>query len=85
MQPNDPTGLSLLYELVKKNNVAGGCVIFLMRLTVVIVGYLALKEIFVSTVDENTATKWSLIAILGAVSIYLLISILRRTIHRINS
>ncbi|MEW6084560.1 MAG: hypothetical protein AB1607_08195 [Chloroflexota bacterium] len=82
MQPNDPTGLSLLYEVVRKNRVAGGCVIFLMRLTVVICGYLALTEIFISTVDENTATKWSSIAILGAVSLYLLITILRRIIHR---
>jgi hypothetical protein len=77
----DPIGdgcFALILELAKGNKTASGCVGIFINICTAILGYEALHETLLMTVDEKTATNWSRAIILGLVALYLLVQIIRR-------
>ena len=73
----DPGCLGFLFELAKGNKAATGCITFLFSLWVVIVGYQALRETLIMSVDETTATNWSIFSIASLVTVSVLFKLLR--------
>lgn len=73
----DPFGLNLLFDLVKGNKAAAGCVILLMEIVTLTIFARVLWQILSQTLPAQIAIQWTIIVNLGVFGIYGLIRLVR--------